>query len=68
MMTIIKNEISIQIRLRSGEIVNAFQNFYSRCFEICHNGNEYINLPIIWLNDDESCFIDPITKRIYTVV
>jgi len=64
----IKHEISIQIRLESGKIVNAFQNFYSRCFEICHNGNEYINLPISWLNNEETFFRDPITKRIYTVV
>jgi hypothetical protein len=50
----IKGNISIQVRLRSGEVVNAFQNFHSKCFDICHNGNEYINLPISWLNEDET--------------
>jgi len=64
----IKGNISIQVRLRSGEVVNAFQNFHSKCFDICHNGNEYINLPISWLNDDETCFTDPHTKIEYYVV
>lgn len=63
----IKENISIQIRLESGDVVNAFQNFYSRVFDICYNDN-YINLPITWLNDDETCFTDPITKKNYYVV
>lgn len=63
----IKNNISIIIRLSNGDEVNAFQNFYSKVFDIYHNG-EFINLPISWLNEDETCFIDPHLKIKYYVV